>query len=47
MELIRPGSKQRVRVTKNAAESTPSKRMRRLEKDVHENADEDIDVDDE
>lgn len=33
MELIRPGSKRRVRVTSIAAETTPSRRMRRAEAD--------------
>lgn len=51
MELIRLGSKRRVRVTRIAAESTPSRRMRRLEKDINEDADkdadEDIDIDNE
>lgn len=51
MELIRPGSKRRVRVTRIAAESTPSRRMRKLKKDINEDAnkdaDEDVDIDDE
>lgn len=33
MELIRPGSKRRVRVTSIAAETTPSRRIRRAEAD--------------
>lgn len=31
MELIRPGSKRKVRVTSIAAENTPSRRMQRIE----------------
>lgn len=41
MELIRPGSKQKVKITRIAAENTPSRHMRRLESKL----DEDVNID--